>query len=79
MALVQLLKGANIFGGADPNMTGKKFHAYDKATGKVVYDIELPSGNTSGPMSYMAKGKQYIVVPVGGRGEPSEWVALGLP
>jgi hypothetical protein len=30
-------------------------------------------------MTYLAKGKQYIVVPIGGRDEPAEWVALGLP
>jgi hypothetical protein len=32
-----------------------------------------------GPMTYMLKGKQYIVVPVGSRNEPAEYVALALP
>jgi hypothetical protein len=30
-------------------------------------------------MTYMAKGKQYIVIAVGGRGEPAELVALAEP
>jgi hypothetical protein len=30
-------------------------------------------------MTYMAGGKQYLVIPVGGRGEPSGLVAMTLP
>jgi hypothetical protein len=30
-------------------------------------------------MTYMARGKQYIVVPVGGANLPAELVALSLP
>jgi glucose dehydrogenase len=70
--------GSNTFGGVHPSMWGKKFRAYDKATGRVIWETELPAGTTSGPMTYLAKGKQYIVVPIGGRDEPAEWVALGL-
>ncbi len=58
---------------------GKKFRAYDKATGRVVWETELPSGTTGGPMTYMYKGKQYIVVPVGSKDHPAEFVALALP
>ena len=58
---------------------GKKFRAYDKATGRVIWETELPSGTTGGPMTYMLKGKQYIVVPIGSRSEPAEYVALALP
>jgi quinoprotein glucose dehydrogenase len=58
---------------------GKKFRAYDKATGSVIWETELPSGTTGGPMTYMLKGKQYIVVPIGSRTEPAEYVALALP
>ena len=46
---------------------GKKFRAYDKATGQVIWETELPSGTTAGPMTYMLKGKQFIVVSVGAR------------
>jgi quinoprotein glucose dehydrogenase len=58
---------------------GKKFRAYDKATGKVIWEIELPSGTTGGPMTYVARGRQFIVVPVGGKDHPAELVALALP
>ena len=57
---------------------GKQFRAYDKATGDVVWEIELPAGTTGGPMTYMHEGKQYLVVAVGARGEIPEWVALAL-
>jgi glucose dehydrogenase len=71
--------GSNTFGGLHPSMWGKKFRAYDKATGAVVWETELPAGTTGGPMTYLVKGKQYIVVPIGGRDEPAEWIALALP
>jgi len=58
---------------------GTKFRAYDKATGGVIWEMDLPSGTTAGPMTYTVKGKQYIVVAVGDRNHPSEYVALSLP
>jgi quinoprotein glucose dehydrogenase len=58
---------------------GKKFRAYDKATGKVLWEMELPAGTTGAPMTYMANGKQYIVVAIGGRNYAPEFVALALP
>jgi quinoprotein glucose dehydrogenase len=58
---------------------GKKFRAYDKATGAVIWETELPSGTTAGPMTYMLKGKQYIVVAVGARDHAAEYVGLALP
>ena len=57
---------------------GKKFRAYDKATGKVVWEIDLPSGTTGAPMTYMHKGTQFIVVPIGARDHRGEFVALAL-
>src|SRR3954468_10516150 len=58
---------------------GKKFRAYDKATGKVIWETELPSGTTAGPMTYMVGRKQYILVAVGARDQAPEYVALALP
>jgi len=55
------------------------FRAFDKATGEVLAEIALPAGTTGAPMTYLHRGKQYIVVPVGGRDAPPEWVALSLP
>jgi mono/diheme cytochrome c family protein len=55
-----------------------KLRAYDKTNGKLIAQVDLPVGATGGPMTYMADGKQYIVVPVGGKGYGGGWVALGL-
>jgi len=57
---------------------GTKFRAYDKATGQVIWEIDLPSGTTGAPMTYVHKGKQYIVVPVGAKDHPAELVALAI-
>jgi glucose dehydrogenase len=58
---------------------GKKFRAYDKSNGKVLWEMELPAGTTGGPMTYVVQGKQFIVVPIGDKSSAPEWVALGLP
>ncbi len=60
-------------------MGGKKFRALDKKTGKTLFEMELPGNETGLPMSFMAGGKQFIVVAVGARGFPAELVALSLP
>ncbi len=61
------------------NVGGKLFKAYDKATGAVVAEVELPGGVSGAPISYMANGRQYIVMPIAWSGMTSEWVALALP
>ena len=48
-----------------PGAGGRKFRAYDKATGAMVWETELPAGTTGAPMTYMFEGKQYIVVAIG--------------
>jgi len=55
-----------------------KFRAYDKTNGKLLAEIELPVGATGGPMTYMAGGRQTIIVPVGGKGFGGGWIAVGL-
>jgi len=69
-----------ISGTAGANWTwGTTFRAYDKATGSVIWEMQLPSGTTAGPMTYMLNGKQFIVVSIGARNHPPEYVALSLP
>ena len=58
---------------------GKLLRAYDKRTGAVVAEIALPGGTSAAPITYMADGKQYIVVAVGWIDMESEWVAMALP
>jgi quinoprotein glucose dehydrogenase len=70
--------GSDVFGGTQRNMWGPGFRAYDKATGQVLWETELATGVTGAPMTYMFEGTQYIVVPIGSRDDPPEWVALGL-
>ena len=60
--------------GADPLL-----HVLDKATGRSIVDLELPAPATGLPMTYLHDGKQYVVLPVGGRGHAGELVALALP
>ena len=69
--------GDAVFGnGGVTGMTG--FRAYDKANGKVVWQMKLPAGTTGGPVTYAIDGKQYIVLPIGGKDVGGSWVALGL-
>jgi len=58
---------------------GKHFRAYNKETGDVIWETELAGGTTAAPMTYMANGKQYILLTLGWEGMPSEYVALSLP
>ncbi|NNF13517.1 MAG: pyrroloquinoline quinone-dependent dehydrogenase, partial [Gemmatimonadetes bacterium] len=55
------------------------FRALDKASGETIAEIELPNAQVGLPMTYMHEGNQFIVVSVGGNGEPAELVALSLP
>jgi quinoprotein glucose dehydrogenase len=52
---------------------------FDKTTGALLAKIELPANAQGALMTYMVRGKQYIVVPVGGANLPAELVALSLP
>ena len=62
-----------------PGGGGKKFRAYDKASGAVLWETEFSAGTTGAPMTYMYKGKQYIVVAIGSTEHPAEFVAVALP
>jgi quinoprotein glucose dehydrogenase len=58
---------------------GKTFRALDKATGETIWQMELPGGTSGAPMTYMANGKQYIVMAVGWTDMAPEIIALALP
>lgn len=55
-----------------------KLFVFDKATGKKLWEMDLPANAAGALMSYRAGGKQLIVVPVGGANHPAELVALSL-
>jgi quinoprotein glucose dehydrogenase len=69
--------GAGLFS-SGPQGGGRKFRALDKKTGLTIYEMELPANETGLPMTYMAGGRQFIVVAVGAAGFPAELVALAL-
>ncbi|MFK7862887.1 MAG: pyrroloquinoline quinone-dependent dehydrogenase [Pseudohongiellaceae bacterium] len=52
--------------------------AFDKATGEIVHEMDLPLPPTGTPMTYMANGKQYLAVAVGGA-QDARIIALALP
>ena len=61
----------------------EKFRVFDKMTGELLYEKKLPAAGYATPATYMADGKQYVVVACGGgkMGTKSgdTYVAFGLP
>jgi len=55
-----------------------KFRAFDKSTGELVWEFELPVGPAAAPMTYSYGGKQYVVLAIGG-GLDAELIAFALP
>ena len=74
-SLLFMAESANI--GGDPG--GKMFRAYDKTTGAVVHEFELPGLTSGAPMTYEHRGRQYIAVALSAQGQPAELVVLSLP
>jgi quinoprotein glucose dehydrogenase len=58
---------------------GAMLRAYDKKTGKEVGAVYMPAPQSGSPMTYMANGKQYIVVAVSGGAYSGEYIAYSLP
>jgi len=46
----------------------RKFRAYDRDNGKVVWATDIPASSDGVPASYEANGRQFIVIPVSGLG-----------
>jgi quinoprotein glucose dehydrogenase len=63
----------------DLNTLDPKLYAYDKASGRLLAEIALSANAGGAPMTYMAGGKQYVAVPVGGSNIAEELIALALP
>lgn len=55
------------------------FRAFDKRTGELIAEFELPAHTDGSPISYLHGGKQYITFALGGRGDGFEIVAYALP
>ncbi len=85
-------KGSENYGGAVVTAGGllfiaatpdAKIRAFDKATGEVVWQADLPAAGFATPSTYSVNGRQFIVVAAGGGklGAPSgsKYVAFALP
>jgi len=61
----------------------KKFHAFDKLTGRLLWETELPASGNATPSLYMVNGTEYVLIACGGgkNGAPSggSLVAFALP
>ena len=60
-----------------------KLHAFDKATGKLLWETTLPASGNATPAVYQVNGRQYVVIAAGGgkSGEKSggSYMAFALP
>ena len=70
--------------------TDRKFRARDSATGKILWEYDLPAASEGVPTVYEVGGRQFIVIPVGGLGlwapkldlpepGPNQYIAFALP
>jgi quinoprotein glucose dehydrogenase len=62
----------------------KKFRAFDKRSGRLLWETTLPAPGNATPATYQVNGRQYIVIAAGGgKGPPGEsggsYVAFALP
>ena len=58
--------GGLIFIGATRD---KKFRAFDKDTGEILWEYDLPGGGNATPGVYQVNGRQYVVIAAGGGGK----------
>jgi len=72
--------GGLVFIGATDH--DNKFHAYDKTTGKLLWEATLPAAGNATPATYEVDGRQYVVIAAGGGkwGAPSggSYIAFAL-
>lgn len=61
----------------------ERFRAFDKATGQLLWETQLPAAGYATPSTYQVDGKQYVVIAAGGGklGTPSgdAYIAFALP
>jgi quinoprotein glucose dehydrogenase len=61
----------------------EKIRAFDKKTGKVVWEHQLPAAGFATPAVYVINGKQYVVIAAGGgklgMKSSNKYLAFSLP
>jgi quinoprotein glucose dehydrogenase len=70
-------EGSGLLNGA-PGGGGPMFRVFDKKTGEILHEMKMPGVTSGSPMTYMWKGKQYVVIATTNRTEGAELVALTL-
>ena len=55
----------------------RHMYAYDAADGKILWQTRLPTSAQGFPITYLARGKQYVVMPAGIGG--GSWSTLITP
>ena len=61
-----------------------KFRAFNKRTGQLLWEVDLPAAGLATPSIYTVNGKQYVVIACGGGGKGGAksgdaYVAYALP
>jgi len=75
-----ITSGGLVFIGATKD---EKFRAFDKKSGELIWQTDLPSGGYASPITYENNGKQFIVIACGGgkmgTASGDTYVAFALP
>jgi quinoprotein glucose dehydrogenase len=58
---------------------GPLFHAVDKRTGEEIASVTLPAPTNAAPITFMHRGRQYIVVAIASADVAAELVGMALP
>jgi quinoprotein glucose dehydrogenase len=73
--------GGLVFIGASNH--DRKFHAFDKASGKLLWETTLPASGNATPATYEVNGRQFVVIAAGGgksgAASGGSYVAFALP
>lgn len=48
----------------------ERFHAYDKDSGKLLWEFQMDAGGYATPATYQINGRQYVIIAAGGGGKP---------
>jgi quinoprotein glucose dehydrogenase len=67
------------YGPTPDGKPGSMLRAYDKSTGRELAAVQLPAPQSGSPMTYMANGRQFLVIAVSGNNFPGELLAYSLP
>jgi quinoprotein glucose dehydrogenase len=62
----------------------RKFRAFDKTSGKLLWQTTLPFAGNATPITYEVNGRQFVVIAAGGGKDPKSgsggvYVAFALP